>query len=72
MSIKHMDTNTKAKVLSPDGETAMFDIISGVFQGDTLVSFLFIIVLDYAMRQATDGREEELGFTLKNKRSRRV
>ena len=56
LSTKHMYTNTKAKVLSPDGETATFDIISGVLQGDTLAPFLFIIVLDYAKRQANDGR----------------
>ena len=65
LSIKHMYTNIKAKVLSPDGETAMFDIISAVLLGDTLAPFLFIIVLNYVMRQAIDGREEELGFTLK-------
>ena len=55
LSIKDMYTNTKAKVLSPDGEAAMFDIISGVLQGDTLAPFLFIIVLDYTMRQSIDG-----------------
>ena len=49
-----MNTNTKAKVLSPNGETAMFDIIAGVVQGYTLVPFLFIFVLGYAMRQAID------------------
>ena len=43
-----------------------------MFQGDTLVPFLFIIVLDYATRQAIDGREEEIGFTFKSRRSRRV
>ena len=48
----------------------MFDIIAEV--GDTLALVLFIIVLDYATRQAIDGREEELGFTLKRRRSRRV
>ena len=41
----------------------MFDMISGVLQRYTLAPFLFIIVLDYAMRQATDGRVEELGYT---------
>ena len=50
---------------------AMFDIINGVLQGDTYAPFLFI-VLDCATRQAIDGREEELGFTPKNRRSRRV
>ena len=43
----------------------MFDIITVVLQGDTLASFLFISVLDYVTRQAIDGREDELGFTLK-------
>ena len=43
----------------------------GVLQGDTLAPFLFIIVLDYAMRSANKGREEELGFELEPKNSRR-
>ena len=57
LSIKHVYTNTKAKMLSPNGETAMFDTLSGVLQGETLAPFLFIVVLDYAMRQAIDGQE---------------
>ena len=66
-----MYTNTKAKVISPDGETEMFDITTGVLQGDTLAPFLFIIVLHYAMRKAMAGKEEELGFTITPRRSRR-
>ena len=34
-AIEKMYTNTKAKVISPDGETEMFDITTGVLQGDT-------------------------------------
>ena len=34
-AIETMYTNTKAKVVSPDGETEMFDITTGVLQGDT-------------------------------------
>jgi len=64
-------TDTKAKVLSPDGITDVFDITAGVLQGDTLAPFLFNIVLDYALRKATDGREEELGLQTKQRRSRR-
>ena len=63
---------TRAKVCSPDGETDYFDISAGVLQGDTLAPFLFIVALDYALRCAIDGREEELGFTLVPRRSRRV
>ena len=37
----------------------------GVLQGDTLAPYLFIIVLDYVMRQATEGKEEDLCLTLK-------
>ena len=48
-----------------------FDITAGVLQGDTLAPFLFIIFLDYAIRQAITGREESLGFTIKPRRSSR-
>ena len=71
-AIEDVYTGTKAKVLSPDGETELFDITAGVLQGDTLAPYLFIIVLDYAMRSALKGKEEELGFPIKKRRSRRV
>ena len=67
-----MYTNTRAKVVTPDGETEEFNILAGVLQGDTLAPFLFIIVLDYALRQATDGPGAELGFIVTPRRSRRV
>ena len=71
-AIEKMYSNTKARVKTPDGETEQFDITAGVLQGDTLAPFLFIIVLDYAMRKAmTGGKEEELGFTITPRRSRR-
>ena len=66
-----MYTNTMAKVVSTVGDTKMFEIIAGVLQGDTLAPFLFIIVLDYALRKATAGREDELGFTITPRTSRR-
>jgi len=64
--------NTKAKVTSPDGDTELFEILAGVLQGDTLAPYLFIIVLDYALRMAIAGREEELGFHLVRRLSRRI
>ena len=70
-AIEAMYTNTRAKVVSPDGETELFDITGGVLQGDTLAPFLFIIVLDYALRKAMKGKEEELGFTITPRKSSR-
>ena len=64
--------STRAKVYSPDGVTEEFDIVKGVLQGDTLPPYLFVIILDYALRKAIKGREEELGFTIVLRRSRRV
>ena len=40
-------------------------------QGDTLAPYLFVITLDYAMRQAINGRENELGFTIQPRKSSR-
>jgi hypothetical protein len=57
-AIERIYTNTKARVIMTDGVTQMFYITVGVLQGDTLAPFLFIIVLDHAMRQATLGRVE--------------
>jgi hypothetical protein len=58
--------------LSPDGETESFQILAGVLQGDTLAPYLFIIALDYALKRAIDGKEEELGFTVIPRKSRRI
>ena len=43
-----------------------------VLQGDTLAPYLFDIVIDYCMRKAISGDEERLGFTLEQRKSRRV
>ena len=50
----------------------LFEILAGVLQGDTLAPYLFVIVLDYALKIAIDGREEELGFQLAHRQSRRI
>ena len=70
-AIEAIYTNTRAKFVSPGGETELFDITAGVLQGDTLAPFLFIIVLDYALRKATNGKEEDLGFTITPRKSSR-
>ena len=63
-SIETIYKNTKAKVITPDGETSHFDIKSRVLQGVTLAPYLFVIILDYTMRQTYKDRENDLGFTL--------
>ena len=62
--------NIHARVSTPDGETDSFKITAGLLQGDTLSPFLFVIVLDYAMRTALKGKEE-LGFMLIKRLRRR-
>ena len=57
------------KVRSPDGDTEYFDIVAGILQGDTLAPYLFIICLDYVLRNLIDKIREN-GFELTKKRSR--
>ena len=71
-AISKMYENTRAKVISPDGETDFFEIKAGVLQGDTLAPYLFAIVLDFVLRKTFAGREEDLGFQLQRQRSRRI
>ena len=70
--IMKMYEDTRAKVISPDGETDFFQIISGVLQGDTLAPYLFVIVLDHVMCNIFNGKEEEFGFKLHRRRSSRI
>ena len=48
------------------------ELLAGVLQGDTLAPYLFVIVLDYDLRTAIDGREKDLGFHLEKIKSKRV
>ena len=61
---------TEAQVLSPDGDTDFFQIQAGVLQGDTLAPLLFILSLDYAMRNVTTN-PQETDFILNPRRSSR-
>ena len=44
-TIMKLYEGTKAKVVSPDGDTGVFEISAGVLQGNTLAPYLFAIVL---------------------------
>ena len=68
-AIMVMYKNTQAFVRSPDGDTEFFDIIAGVLQGGALATYLFIIVLDYVLRNLDQNKN--LGFTLRKELSRR-
>ena len=49
-----MYENPVCFVQSIDGPTKEFQTTSGILQGDTLAPFLFVIVVDYVLRQAMD------------------
>ena len=49
--------DTYSKVITSDGETDNFQITKEE-------PFLFVITLDYVMRQAIDGREKEFGLEI--------
>ena len=67
-AIKVLYTATKSSVLI-DGElTEYFDVLTGVLQGDVLAPFLFIIVVDWVLR---NSNMDHLGFVTKPRRSRR-
>ena len=69
-AIKILYTNTFAKVISPDGDTNFFEVEAGVLQGDILAPYLFVIALNYVLRNATKD-EAAVGFILDKARSRR-
>ena len=70
-AIKLIYENSSAQVLTPDGETSFFEILAGIFQGDTLAPFLFIIVLDYALKEAFKTSQKECGIVIEPRRSSR-
>ena len=69
-AIRVLYSNTRSSVLTHDGETEPFDVVSGILQGDTLAPFLFIIVIDYIMRTSVDTINEK-GFQYQPRRSSR-
>ena len=69
ITIMMLYKNTKAMILSPNGDADFFDIVAGVLQGNTLATYLLIICLDYVLRTSIDQIKENI-FTLKKTRSR--
>ena len=68
-ALKSLYHETQAFVRTSDGNTDFFDITTGVLQGDTAAPYLFIIVLDYALRIAFHN--PKLGFEVQPRKSSR-
>ena len=62
-AVMSLYANPSARVRTADGLSNTFHLKQGVLQGDTLAPYLFVIVMDYIMRSATEGKEA-LAFTL--------
>ena len=56
-AISIMYEDTTAKVITPDEEMETFNILAGLLQRDTLVPYLFVIVIYYFMRTSLQGRK---------------
>ena len=66
MTIRIIYTNTKARVVTADGTLAEFDVTAGVRQGEMLASFLFIVILDYALQIAERNKSCSYATALEN------
>ena len=62
--------NTRYMVRSPDGDTPFFEITTGVLQCHTLSPFLFIICIEYILKNFLDCNKE-LGFIISKSKSSR-
>ena len=49
--------DTGAQILSPDSDTNFFEILTGVLLGRTFVLFMFIIVLNYALKITSNAEQ---------------
>ena len=70
-AIKLIYENSAAQVITPDGETSFFNILAGIFQGDTLAPFLFIVCLDYALKEAFKISDGNCGIIIEPKQGSR-
>ena len=61
--------DTVAQAITPDGETTFFKITASVLQGYTLAPYLFIVALDYALREAT--KDTSTDFMLEKRQGSR-
>ena len=67
-AIKVLYLNTKSSVLVDGQITEEFSVNTGVLQGDVLAPFLFIIIIDWVLK---NSNIDHLGFIMAPRRSRR-
>ena len=53
-AISIMYENPQSFINISDGSTDLFKTTTGILQGDTLAPYLFVIVVDYTLRQSVD------------------
>ncbi|KAL5271253.1 hypothetical protein ACHWQZ_G001778 [Mnemiopsis leidyi] len=68
-AIRLLYDTAKSRVQTSDGLTDFFETLIGVLQGDTLAPFLFIIVLDYILRNCMSP---DYGLIITPRQSRRI
>ena len=66
--INQMYSDTSACVSTELGPTEWFKTTSGVLQGDTLSPYLFIVLLDYALKKTL---QDDVGFVVCKRNGRR-
>ena len=69
-AIQTMYENPSTFVATPDGPTDSFTTTTGILQGDTLAPYLFIIVVDYILRQSVDKNSDK-GLMIQPRKSSR-
>ena len=57
--------DTVAQVITPDGETILWDKTAGILKGDSLTPYFFIVVLDYILWEST--KDSSTGFILEKR-----
>ena len=68
-AIQALYTNTQSAVLVDGNISDLFEVTTGVLQGDVLAPFLFVIVVDYLLSNSTAGTD--VGVETHPRRSRR-
>tara|TARA_B110000881_G_C18427913_1_gene439345 strand:- start:378 stop:833 length:456 start_codon:yes stop_codon:yes gene_type:complete len=71
-AIGHTYQQSKAHVTSPDGITKDFEIHAGVLQGDTFSTVFVHNHPRLCTEEGINGKEEQLGFTLVPRQTRRI